>query len=280
MFNIWVHVLLALFTQSIIADNVPQSEVPEFVIMVLSYKNENYVKANLDSICYQKSTKPYQIVCVNDCSPDKTGALMEGYVREHNLSSKVKIIHNEKRAGMLKNAYDTIHNHIPDHKIVVVVDGDDVLAHNDVLLRLEQEYRNPDVWLTYGQAIEIPGDKLVSSKMPAKIFTQRKIRKHPFKAVALRTFKAGLFKKIRKEDLLYNGEFIPSSGDVAYMFPMLEMCAPARQKGKNHTVFIPDILYIYNVSNPINDRKVDKSLQNNMRRYVRGLKKYEPLEQL
>jgi len=253
---------------------------PEFVLLVLSYNNEKYVVDNLKSICHQDYDIPYEIICVNDCSTDKTGELMETYVREHNLEDKVTIIHNEERKGMTRNTYETIHNHIPDHKIVVKVDGDDVLANNRVLKRLRKEYSNPDIWLTYGQAIRIPGGELLSQKIPSKVFYELSHRKWGFSAVALRTFKAGLFKKIKKEDLIHKGEFFAMSGDEAYMFPMLEMCSPIDSEGINHTVFIPEILYFYNVANPLNDHTLNKKLQSDLAKVIRAKPSYNPITTL
>lgn len=253
----------------------------EFVIVILSYNNENYAKGNLKSVCHQKSTKPYQVICINDCSTDKTKDIMEKYVRKHNLESLVMLLHNEKRVGALENLYTAIYDYIPDHKVVVIVDGDDTLSHNEVLLQLEEKYANPDVWMTYGSELTIPlGRTILSGLIPEWVFKERKIREYPFKAQHLRTFKAGLFKKIKKKDLMYEGTFFTRATDMAVMLPMLEMCAPIHKKAKNHSVFIPEILYIYNAANPINVFRIDGERQSQSDRYIRSLPSYDPLPSL
>ena len=40
-------------------------------------------------------------------------------------------------------------------KLSVCCDGDDYLSFNGVLERLEKEYKDPDVWMTYGRFIVI-----------------------------------------------------------------------------------------------------------------------------
>ena len=253
----------------------------EFVIVILSYNNEKWAKDNLKSVCHQKSSKPYQVICVNDCSTDKTKEIMDKYVRKHNLESFVTVIHNEQRMGAMANWYNTIHSFIPDHKVVVAVDGDDVLAHNEVLLQLENRYADPDIWMTYGSVLSIPGGHTkMSEAIPRDVLLNRDVRTYPFKSQHLRTFKAGLFKKIKKEDCMYEGNFVPMTCDQAFMFPMLEMCAPIDENAKNHSVFIPEILYIYNFANPINDYQVCYDLQYRMGVYIRNLPSYEPLESL
>ena len=203
---------------------------PEFVILITSYKNERWAADNLKSACHQYSTLPYEVVCINDCSPDRTGEIIDTYVKEHNIASKVKIIHNKTRFGALANIYAAVHS-IPDHKIIVSLDGDDTLHDNNVLLRLEKEYKDPDVWLTYGSFT--PTWEYLRGGLPEKIVRTKKIRRFKFVTHHLRTFKAGLFKKIRKEDLLYQGAFFPMAWDLAIMFPMLENGEPYNTKWQN-----------------------------------------------
>ncbi len=254
---------------------------PEFVIVVPSYNNEKYAEANLKSICHQNSTNSYQIICVNDCSTDRTGEIMENYIKEHNLRSRVTIVHNEKRVGSLANIYNTIHNRIPSHKVVVLCDGDDMLRDNDVLLALEEAYSEPDIWITYGSTVKIPsGETDLSRDLPDWVLEKKKLREYPFVTQWLRTFKAALFKKIRKEDLLYKGNFFKMTGDMAFMFPMIEMAAPTAPDKKNHSKFIKKILYIYRANTGLNDHTVDRELQKSIERFIRQMPPYEPLDSL
>jgi hypothetical protein len=55
------------------------------------------------------------------------------------------------------------------------------------------------------------------------------------------------------------------------MFPMLEM------SGENHFKFIPNTLYIYNESNPINDHKVNMGKVNLTVNLIRNKKPYYKL---
>ena len=64
----------------------------------------------------------------------------------------------------------------------------------------------------------------------------------------LRTFYAGLFKKIKLGDFLFQGQFFQAACDTAFMFPMLEMAG-------NKAVHIQDILYVYNQANPKNNSR-------------------------
>lgn len=256
----------------------------EFVILVTSYNNEKFARRNLDSLIHQRSTLPYQIICVDDGSSDRTGKIMDEYVKEHTLSeSFIKIIHNKERVGSaLENIYNTVHNHIPDHKIVVCVDGDDTLSMNGVLERLEQEYKDPNIWMTYGRFVVIPAGEFWSLcwGYPEEVIRERSFRQCSNVPSHLKTFRAALFKKIKKEDLLYEGKFYKKSWDMAMLYPMLEMCAPKDPHAKNHSVFIADtVLYVYNWDVQC-DGRTSRDEQAMLHRYIMSLPPYEPLDHL
>ena len=88
---------------------------------------------------------------------------------------------------------------------------------------------------------------------------------------ALRTFRAWLFKNIKREDLEYNGEFFRVSADIAYMYPMLEMAG-------FHSYFISNVLYIYNVSTQLNDFKLRLAEQLSITHLIRARPRYERLD--
>jgi hypothetical protein len=62
------------------------------------------------------------------------------------------------------------------------------------------------------------------------------------------------------------------TSDFATMFPMIEMA------GERHA-FISDILYVYNMSNELNDHKVDAELQRNLDVFIREMPPYSRLDQ-
>lgn len=266
-------------TSKALDSQLPQDRIAEFTILVTSYNNEKYCEANLASLAYQQSSKPYNIIIVNDCSTDKTGELLEKFIKTHQLESKVTLINNSTRCYSLPNIYSAIHNLIEDHKIVVSVDGDDMLSSDKVLLRLEQEYKNPHIHLTYGSYISGDGIRNHYKKpIPEKVLRKGTIRKtRLFKASHLKTFRAGLFKMVKKEYLMYQGFFLKTAGDVAFMYAMIEMLASPGKKTPLHVSFIPDILYTYNLNNPLNDHKVDSKEQAEKANYILSLKPCPPI---
>lgn len=239
------------------------------VIVIPSYNNKRWYSKNLNSACFQ-NYKNYRVIYVDDCSPDNTGFYVKRYIKKNKLEGKVTLWINKERRGALYNLYYAIHS-CDDNEIIVTLDGDDWLKHPNVLKQLNEIYSTHDVWITHGRFVEYPsGISAWSEKIPDGIVENNDFRK--FKCAShLRTFYAWLFKKIKKEDLLYNGDFFQMTWDMAMMYPMLEM-AGERQ------VYVDRINYVYNMINPINDNKVDAEYQRFLDSYIREMEPYIRLE--
>lgn len=239
-----------------------------FVIIVPSYNNSKWYRKNLDSILGQHYLN-YKVIYIDDASTDGMSEQVQAYLTSHSKGSLVEYIDNKVRKGALYNIYNAVHRCNPTD-IVVLVDGDDWLANFDVLRYLNVLYRNSNVWMTYGQFIQTNGGAFQSSVVPDRIIFNNQFRSYPWTTSHLRTFYAGLFQKINRNDLLYNGEFFPVAWDLAFMFPMLEMSG-------FHSKFISNVLYVYNAENPISDIKINFPLQRKLDLYIRAKQKYKPL---
>ncbi len=248
---------------------VAESQDRSFVVVIPSYKNKEWCQRNLDSVFSQTYTH-FRVIYVDDASPDGTGALVREYIQKYHLEDRVTLIQNEKRVGALANIYKAVWL-CASNEIVVGLDGDDWFAHHEVLSELNQVYADSSVWLTYGQFIYYPSyQEGIGCEIPRDVVEKNEFRTYTRGTTALRTFYAGLFQQIKKEDLLYNGEFFPMAWDLAMFIPMLEMAG-------HHIAFVPQVSYVYNIGNPINDHKVNEGLQAELDRYVRRQSKYQPL---
>ena len=241
-------------------------------IICASYKNARWYKQNLDSMLGQKYEN-YHIIYIDDNSPDNTGQLVEHYLENHPKKDKVTLIQNQSRMGALYNQYHAIHSCAND-TIIIICDGDDWFAHQNVLSRINQIYENNDIWLTYGQFRYFPSGRLGLAKPIAKwVIEKNAFRNYQWVTTHLRTFYAGLFKKIKREDLEYKGTFFAVAPDMPVMLCMIEMA-------RDHFRFVPEVLYIYNNANPINENKINRPLIKQIDQYVRRQKRYEKLTSL
>ena len=247
---------------------------PEFFVVIPSYNNCKWYEKNLESV-FSQTYQNWKIYYVDDCSTDDTGTLVEHYVKSHGMSEKCTIVHNSERRGAMANLYYAIHQAAPT-SVVVDLDGDDWLADETVLATLVQAYADPNIWLTYGSHQWWPDGRRggTCALLPKEIEKGRLYRQYHWVTSALRTFYAKLFLSIKKEDLLYKGEFFPVSSDQGFMFPILEMAS------LGHTHFIEKILYIYNVSNPLNEFRNRREQEIEVEKYIRGLPPYDPIVDL
>ena len=212
-----------------------------FVLIVTSFNNkENGIyQKNLDSI-FSQTYPHYRVIYVDDASTDGTFEAVQQYIVNHHVEHKITLLHTTQRVGAHKNIWDAAHTCDP-HEIIVIVDGDDWLYDETVLDYLNQVYQDPNVWLTYGQFVHWPSGKPGTSKqLPRAVIEQHFFREYWWLTSHLRTFYAALYQKIQYKDMLYkDGKFIRKAGDVAIMYPMLEMAG-------FHSKFIDKVLYVYN----------------------------------
>jgi glycosyltransferase involved in cell wall biosynthesis len=242
-----------------------------FVVITPSFNNSKWCEKNLASV-FEQTYDNYRLIYIDDCSTDGTADKVQEIIGRWGKGDKVQLIRNETNKGAMENLYHAIHS-CSDQEIVVCLDGDDWLAHDKVLERLNEFYANPDVWLAYGGYREYPSyNKGVYSKqLPARVINKNKFREHPWSTSHIRTFYAGLFKQIKLQDLFKDGKCVETAYDIAMMMPMLEMA------GKKIFYIKKDIFYIYNHANPLNDDLNRARDQVATQEYIRALPKYQPL---
>ncbi len=279
---------------SLYAENGTERNI---VIVIPSYNNVKWCAKNISTAMSQKYEN-FRIIYINDCSSDGTARAVEAeanslfpgrsrIVTFDNASSDIEdltarfneevnrqkafftLVNNTCRSGGLQNLYLAIYS-CDDNEIVATLDGDDWFPHDQVLKKLNDVYGSGEIWLTHGKMIEHPsGSTHWCIPIPPELVNSGKIRGYRCPS-HLRTFYAGLFKKIQLQDLLYQGKFFSVTWDMAMMYPMVEMAA------ERHA-FINEVNYVYNRTNPINDDKVHTQLQRDLDRYVRSKPPYQRL---
>jgi len=247
--------------------NASVSEEKQIVVITASYNNKDYYKKNVDSFVNQ-NYKNCRMIYIDDCSTDGTGELVEQYIYEHGLQDCITLIRNETRRGHLANQYDAIHT-CNETDIIIILDGDDWFASDTVLSYINYVYADPDVWITYGQFKRASGcQNYVCNPVSKTVAEENKFRDIAWQFSHLRTFYAGLYHKIKRDDLMYEGEFFKAAADLATMYPMLEM---ARE---GHIRFIDKVLLIYNDINSLN---INVKVQRPLELEIRTRESYEPI---
>lgn len=243
----------------------------KIIVVIPSYNNAQWYEKNLNSVVNQNYSN-YHIIYTDDCSTDGTAELVEKYIKLYNKENLVTLIKNNKNVGAMENLYNMIYS-CDDTDLCIILDGDDNLDNNNVLQRINEEYKK-DIWLSYGSYVDYPG----MTRGCAKLYEKEVIEKNAFRYVQwrashMRTFYAKLFKQIKKEDLMHEGSYVNTTYDLFMMFPMIELCG-------NRFSYIDDILYHYNNLNSISDCKIKLSRQGFLDGVCRRKPRYNKLDKL
>lgn len=179
-----------------------------------------------------------------------------------------------------------------DSDIIVLIDGDDKLAHNKVFERIIKEYEK-DIYLTFGNFktsnniicwdLDIVNwEKVIEENKYREVcqpeywdelLISKKNTAFKFPFAPIRTFKFFLYSKIKDKDLRdMDNNYDKYATDKTIMLPMLEMSG-----GKFS--YINEILYIYNNNNGNNTHTDPNNwnLQTRQSLYVNKLSKYTSL---
>jgi hypothetical protein len=234
-----------------------------FKIIISSYNNIEWVEYNLASILNQ-TYQNYRVVYIDDCSTDGT---YEKVVEIVGDNPKFTIVRNEVRLGS-QYFYNYLRflNQTDDEEITIHACGDDWLYDELVLEKLNDYYNVNKVWMTYGEFYVYDGTSLDVEKAnpqntpyPDFVHKHKFYRRDHWRASHLLTFKGFLGKALDMEDmkLLENGEYYQHACDLAFVYPMLEMCS----QDKVGVVDFPT--YVWNASPKCQERTADRERVDN-----------------
>lgn len=193
-------------------------------IIVPVYKVRRHLQNCIESILQQTYTD-YELILVDDGSPDNCGAICDRYAQE---CDKIKVIH-KKNGGLssARNAGLTI----AQGEYITFVDGDDTIASGTYYYNMRILMSNPDIDILEYPVVEhyeSPNSRIISFK-PQKIsgsekifvdWVQRKGYEHNY--ACNKIYKADLFFFIRYpegevfEDTLVTPTLIESSRTMYY----------------------------------------------------------------
>jgi hypothetical protein len=216
-------------------------------------------------------------------SNDGTFEFVQSYLKKRKLEDRVILIKNKVKRFCLGNYLFAVERFCPNKAVLVTYDGDDWFNVTNALSYLNGLYKNPNVWLTYGNSIFYPENKKVHFCKPIdpELLLQKKFRQDCKKKTHwpvhhLRSFYASLFRKINYEDLLdENKKLFTYAEDVAFMLPMIEMAGPDR------IVHSDKLLYVYNMKNPlITLKRFGKKAIHEKFRFICDKKAYDIIDSL
>ncbi|SQD80151.1 glycosyltransferase family 2 protein [Moritella yayanosii] len=171
----------------------------KFIIISAVYNMSEQLKHNIDMLKKQTYSN-FEVYFGDDMSTDNSCEVITENIQYDPRFHLIK--HTEKLFSM-GNIYTSIKYAAPDPEdIIVLVDGDDCLADENVLTYLAETYRANNCWMTYGSYGTDISQKhqLCCAYHPliAKFSLHRKVK---WRASHLKTFKHALWTKIDINDL-------------------------------------------------------------------------------
>lgn len=219
-----------------------------FKVVVPSFNSVQWIGRTLASI--EQQTYPHVEVCIVDDASTLQGQreIIETFCQKNRWHKIFKTVNQ----GSLHSIVVGIQMlNCQDDDVIVIVDGDDWLYDSHALEKVAKVYEEESIFLTYGNYITHPPSFSGNPMRPDKEIIDKKLyRRQPFVFSHLRTYKGVLWRHLKDEDLRDDqGEYFRVAGDLVTMWPLIEMAGHRFRS-------IEDILYVYNVSNPLNDFKL------------------------
>lgn len=218
-----------------------RAERPLHMTIVSTVLNgEKWIEKHIVSVAEQ-TFQPFTHLVIDAASDDSTaevaGAARACLPDECRERLTVQCNDTGARRAALENLIEATSG-LPDDEVVVWLDGDDWLAHDQALEIIALAYcSSAEPWLTYGQFMFQDGEVGFASHYPKEAHA----RLDPvWRATHLKTFRAGLLKKLNLDDLKHaDGSWVELAIDRTIMWPLLEMAG-------DRYACIHQILSVYN----------------------------------
>jgi glycosyltransferase involved in cell wall biosynthesis len=76
---------------------------PMVSVSMITYGHENYIAQAIEGVLMQECDFEIELILANDCSPDNTDAIVQGFLKNHPRGSCIKYIKHDKNIGMMSN---------------------------------------------------------------------------------------------------------------------------------------------------------------------------------
>ena len=250
-----------LFHNQVELSNYKSGNEQHITVVSPFYNCEKYIEQCIVSVASQDYDN-YQHVLIDDCSSDSTLEVVRATIAglPANLQSRFVVITNTVNQGAVKNQIETIRE-LGDNSIVMLLDGDDSLINDSTIFSYYNTIYDGTTEFTYGSCWSMVDNiPLISQPYPQAVKDSKSYRQHHFNWILpythLRTFKKSLVNAI--DDSAFkdaSGKWYMAGGDGAVFYSLIEAADPTKIK------CLQDIVYNYNDTNPINDYKVNGTVQ-------------------
>lgn len=139
--------------------------MPKVTVIVPVYNVEAYLARCLDSIVDQ-SCEDYEIICIDDCSPDNSGEILKEY--ESRYPQKLTVLVNEQNMGLGRTRERGIRHAKGDY--ILFVDSDDYVRKDYVETYLQEMETYPCDVVIGGYTRDVDG-KLTEHRVTDSVWS-------------------------------------------------------------------------------------------------------------
>ncbi len=240
-------------------------------IMCAGYNCSQYIHRAIESLQNQ-TYGDWKAYCHDDVSDDGTYDIMMDITKD---DKRFNVVRNAEKLYQCGNYYQIMQNEeIKDNDICITLDLDDWFSNDSVFGRVINYYKDLSIWMSFGQFEYYDGSENKAIGFSRKPNPFNNLRNMPWCSTHLRTFKAFLFKHIKKESLIdpNTNHFWDMAGDNAIFAPMIELA------GEERILYTNDINYTYNIETPLNDHCVNHANQLDCSRRILSQTPYQRLD--
>ena len=76
---------------------------PKVSVCMITYGHEKFIEEAINGVLMQECDFVVELIIANDCSPDKTDAVIQNILCNHPRASWIKYIKHDKNLGMMPN---------------------------------------------------------------------------------------------------------------------------------------------------------------------------------
>lgn len=141
---------------------VREQATPVLSVIVLCYRQGDYVGACLQSILDQKLDVPFEIIVGDDNSPDNSLEVIESFRMRY--PDVIRVLAHDKNVGFAGNFADTVA--LVKGEFIANIDGDDVMAPGKLQRQLDFLRTHPEYGLIVHKMRTVDQDTLESVPYP------------------------------------------------------------------------------------------------------------------
>lgn len=96
---------------------------PLVSVVMITYKHEAFIAEGIERVLMQEIDFPVELIIADDCSPDRTSEIVQGFIDTHLKGFWIKYMRHKKNKGMMPNFVWAMHG--ASGKYIALCEGDD-----------------------------------------------------------------------------------------------------------------------------------------------------------